>query len=257
MDLEGKAAIVTGGASGVGRATVLDLARRGCAVLVNYSRSRDEAEQTAAEASALGVRVVVHQADVAVDEQCRAMVAAGVRAFGRLDVLVNSAGTTSFIPFGSLEKVTDDDWSRILAVNLKGPFQCTRAAREPMLAAGGGAVVNVASIAGIRATGSSIPYAASKAALINMTIALARVLAPQIRVNAVAPGFIEGRWLKGGLGPRYDLVKRKQEERLPLGRVSQPEDVAAAILSLITGSRQVTGQTLVVDGGMLISDPGM
>jgi len=253
MDVRGKAAIVTGSATGVGRATALDLARLGCDVTINYSRSADEAEQTGADCRALGARALVIKADVGVDADCRALVDATVREFGRLDVLVNSAGTTSFIPHGDLDAVTDDDWQRIMNVNLKGPFQVVRAARAALEANGGGCVVNVSSIAGIRAVGSSIPYCASKAALNNLTIALARALAPKIRVNAVAPGFITGRWLAQGLGQGYEAVKQHQERTVPLKRVCDPEDVAAAILSLVTGSELVTGHVLPVEGGMLIA----
>jgi 3-oxoacyl-[acyl-carrier protein] reductase len=221
-------------------------------VLVNYSRSRAEAEQTSADVRALGVKSIAVQADVARDAECRAMVEAALRAFGRVDVLVNNAGTTSFINHGDLDAVGDDDWQRILAVNLQGPFQCARAARSALEADGGGCIINVSSVAGIRAIGSSIPYCASKAALNNLTIALARALAPKIRVNAVAPGFITGRWLQDGLGPAYESIKKYQESRSPLQRVCDPQDVADAILSLITGSDLVTGQVLPVDGGMLI-----
>jgi len=255
MNVEGKGAVVTGGGTGVGRATALDLAGRGCAVLINYSRSKDEAEQTAADIRALGVRGVAVQADVADDAACRAMIETAVRELGRLDVLVNNAGTTRFIPHDRLEDVKTEDWERIFAVNLHGPFQCARAAAAAIRAGGGeGEIVNVASVAGIAAMGSSIPYCASKAALLNMTVALARVLAPKIRVNAVAPGFIEGRWLRGGLGANYDAALKLYEDKLPLGRVCQPEDVSAAIVSLITGSDTVTGQTIVCDSGMLIAD---
>jgi 3-oxoacyl-[acyl-carrier protein] reductase len=255
MKLEGKAAIVTGGGTGVGRATALELARAGCGVLVNYSRSQSQAEETAADLRGLGVRAVAHRADVADDAACRQMVAAAVQHFGRLDILINNAGTTSFIAHADLDKVTDTDWDRILAVNVKGPFHCARAARKPMNESGGGVIVNVASVAGIAAVGSSIPYAASKAALINMTISLARVMAPRIRVNAVAPGFITGRWLEQGLGPVYGMAKKSVEERTPLRRVCDPEDVAKAIMSLVTGSQMITGQTLIVDGGMLLGRP--
>ncbi|MGE0535830.1 MAG: SDR family NAD(P)-dependent oxidoreductase [Pirellulales bacterium] len=253
MDLAAKGAIVTGGGTGVGRATALELARQGCSVLVNYSRSRDDAEATAAEVEKLGVRAIAHQADVSQDDACRAMVDEAVRAFGRLDILVNNAGTTKFVTHADLEGITGDDWDRILAVNLKGPFFCSRAAAKPMMTAGAGAIVNVASVAGIAAIGSSIPYAASKAGLINMTIALARVLAPTIRVNAVAPGFITGRWLEQGLGLAYDVVLKAMEDRAPMHRVCDPEDVADVIMSLITGTQMITGQTIVCDGGMLIS----
>jgi 3-oxoacyl-[acyl-carrier protein] reductase len=248
MDLHGKAAIVTGAGTGVGRATALALAKRGCSVIVNYSRSRDAAEATAREAAALGVKAFAVQADVADDRACRSLVAAAERELGRLDVLVNNAGTTRFIPHGELERVSDDDWNQILAVNLKGPFQCARAARPALERSGDGMIVNVTSVAGIIATGSSIPYCASKAALNNLTIALA----PSIRVNAVAPGFIEGEWLAQGLGASYQPIKQAMEARAALHRVCKPADVAAAILSLITGSDLVTGHVLPCEGGMLI-----
>jgi NAD(P)-dependent dehydrogenase (short-subunit alcohol dehydrogenase family) len=252
MQLAGKAAIVTGGGTGVGRATALELARQGCAVLINYSRSRDDAERTATEIQTLGVKGIAVQADVADDAACREMVNVAFKAFGRIDVLVNNAGTTRFVLAAELEKVTDEDWQRIMAVNVVGPFHCARAVREPMLAGGGGQIINVTSVAGFAGKGSSIPYAASKGALNNLTIALARTLAPHIRVNAVAPGFITGRWLEQGFGPAYEGVKRTFEKTCPLEKVCEPADVAAAIMSLVTGSPMITGQVLVCDGGMLI-----
>ena len=252
MNIEGKAAVVTGASRGVGRATALALAKGGCSVLINYSRSREEAERTAAEVRALGVKAICFPGDVADDRVCRKMMDAAAQAFGRLDILVNNAGTTRFIAHADLEDVRDEDWYRILGVNLKGPFQCVRAARKYLEASGAGLVINVASIAGMIGTGSSIPYCASKAALINMTTSLARALAPIIRVNAVAPGFIAGHWTQEGLGPNYEAVKKATEERAALGKVCQPEDVADAILSLITGSELITGQTIVCEGGYLI-----
>ncbi len=251
-ELRGKAAIVTGGGTGVGRATCLALAERGCSVLVNYSRSREAAERTATEAAAHGVGAHAFQADVSRDGDCRALVDAAVRELGRLDVLVNNAGTTVFVPAPELEGVHEEDWERILAVNLRGPFQCVRAARAALEASGEGVVVNVSSVAGIAGIGSSIPYCASKAGLNVMTLTLARALGPRIRVNAVAPGFIEGEWLRQGLGPAYEPMKAAIQQRSPLGRVCRPEDVAGAILALVTGSDLVTGQILAVDGGMLL-----
>jgi len=253
IELAGRAAVVTGSSSGVGRATALELARRGCRVLVHYHSSADDAAQAATEIGALGVDCVVAQGDVAVDADCRRLVETAAARFGGLDFLINSAGTTQFIKHDNLDDVTDDVWRRIMDVNVKGPFQCIRAAREVLARSGGGHVVNVASVAGLVATGSSVPYAASKAALINLTVSLARALAPEIRVNAVAPGFIAGRWLEQGLGQNYEAVKQRTEARLPSGRVSAPEDVADAIVSLLMGSKQVTGQVLPVDGGMLIA----
>lgn len=253
MNLRGKAAIVTGGGTGVGRATALALAERGCDVLINYSRSAAEADRTAAEIRSRGVRGIAMQADVADDAACRRLVARALDELGRLDVLVNNAGTTSFIPHADLEKVTDGDWDRILSVNLKGPFQCVRAAREALEQGEGGAVVNVSSVAGVVGTGSSIPYCASKAGLNLLTVMLARVLGPKIRVNAVAPGFITGRWLEGGLGkPLYEALKQGLEARTPLRRVCEPEDVRDAILALLE-TDLVTGQVLQVDGGMTIA----
>ena len=252
MKITGKAAVVTGASRGVGRATALALARGGCHVAINYSRSRDEAEQTAAAVRLLGVKAICVRGDVAEDAACRVLMDAAAKEFGRLDILVNNAGTTEFIPHANLDDVTDAHWERILGVNLKGPFQCVRAARKYLEASGSGIVINVSSVAGIAGTGSSIPYCASKAALINLTLSLARALGPNIRVNSVAPGFIAGEWLQKGLGTDYETAKSAREKMNVLGKVCEPEDIAAAILSLITGSDLITGQTLVCDGGTLL-----
>jgi len=253
MQLEGRAAIVTGAGTGVGSATALALARSGCSVLVNYSRSREGAERIAEEVSRLGVRGVAHRADVSDDAACRAMVETAVRDLGRLDVLVNNAGTTSFIPHDQLDQVDDSAWSQIMAVNLLGPFHCARAAKAAIEDAGGGEIVNVSSVAGLVGVGSSIPYCASKAALNNLTLTLARVLAPKIRVNAVAPGFIDGSWLREGLGPAFEPIRKAMMEKSALGAVCTPEDVAAAILSVIEGPDLITGHVLPIEGGMILS----
>ncbi|MEK6260478.1 MAG: SDR family NAD(P)-dependent oxidoreductase, partial [Planctomycetota bacterium] len=194
MSMQNKVAIVTGGGTGVGRATSLALARLGCHVVVNYSRSRNEAEATVQEIAALGCRALAVQADVADDPACRLMVGTTLTAFGRVDILVNCAGITEFIPFQDLDAVSDETWERLYKVNVVGAFHCARAVREPMLAAGGGVIINVSSVAAQLGQGSSIPYCCTKAALDNLTVSLARTLAPQIRVNGLAPGFIEGRW---------------------------------------------------------------
>lgn len=249
MQLSGKNAIVTGSAVGVGRATALALAKRGANVVVNYSRSEDEAKETVAEVERLGAKALLVHADVSRDSEVRAMVERAVDAFGSIHVLVNNAGTTAFVNFADLEGMTEDHWDRILAVNLKGPFFCSRAAAGPLKETGEGAIVNIASVAGIRAIGSSIAYAASKAGLINLTVALARVLAPEVRVNCVAPGFIDTRWLRQGLGDAFDPVKQMTAAQTPLGRVSTAEDIAQVVLSLIEGADFVTGQTITVDGG--------
>src|SRR5579884_2368955 len=186
MDVRGKAAIVTGSATGMGRSTALMLAELGCNVVVNYTRSESEARDTAAEVEKRGVEALLVRADVSSDADCRGMVDQALNRWGRLDVLVNNAGTTVFVAHRDLDALTDEMWSRIWDVNVKGAFFMARAAAKPMRAGGQGAIVNIASTAGVRAGGSSIPYAASKAALINLTVSLARVLAPEIRVNCVA-----------------------------------------------------------------------
>ncbi len=249
MDLNGRVALVTGSAVGTGRETALALARGGCDVAVNYSRSKAEAEETSEMIRQLGRRTVCLQADVADDDAVRRMVASTVAELGQLDVLVNNAGTTSFIPHHELDKVEEADWDKILSVNLKGPFYAVRAASEA-LRKSRGAVVNVSSVAGVSGTGSSIPYCASKAALNNMTVTLARALAPEIRVNAVAPGFIDTRWFQQLDG--YQAIKDMSTQYAPLKKVCQPEDVAKVIVDLAT-SDLITGQVLVVDGGMTIA----
>lgn len=252
MDVRGKAAVVTGASRGIGRATALALAERGCAVAVNYSRSREEAEAVAEQIRSSGSRAFCVQADVADDAACRRMMDTVAAELGRLDVLVNNAAVTEFIPHQELDRVRIEHWDRILGVNLRGPFQCARAARPHMERAGQGAIVNVASTAGITGQGSSIPYSSSKAALITLTVSLARVLAPRIRVNTVAPGFVATEWTRNGLGADFERVSGEHSRRAVLGKHCAPEDVAAAILGIITGSDLVTGQTLVCDGGYLI-----
>jgi len=247
-----QAAIVTGGGTGVGRATALRLARQGANVLITYSKSRAEAEKTAAEVEQVGVKAVALQADVSDDAACREMARAAKDAFGRIDLLVNNAGTTKFALATDLEAVNADDWLRIYKVNVVGAFQATRAVQPTMLAGGGGQVINITSVAAFAAKGSSIPYCASKGALNNLTIALARALAPKIRVNAIAPGFITGRWLEQGLGGGYEQAMNTVAAQCPLEKVSEPDDIAAAILSIVNGSPMITGQILVCDGGMLI-----
>jgi len=247
MDLKGKAAIVTGGGVGTGRAVVLDLARAGCDVAVNYSKSADEAEATAAEARDLGVRAMAVGADVRDDGAVRAMVEQTSGELGRVDVLVNNAGVTRFIDHADLDGVGDDDWDFIFDTNVRGTFYTTRAAVPAMRADGGGVIVNLSSVAGVYAMGSSVPYCASKAAINNMTVSLARALAPDIRVNAVAPGFIDTRWWSDR--DNYEVVKEFAAASTPLGKVCQPEDVSRLVLDLVTADL-VTGQVVVVDGGL-------
>jgi 3-oxoacyl-[acyl-carrier protein] reductase len=251
MDIQGKVAIVTGSATGVGRATALKLAERGCGVVINYTKSEQEARETLEDVRKLGVPGLLAQCDVSDDQAVRRMVQRTVDELGGVDILVNNAGTTNFVSHADLEGLTEDMWDRTLAVNLKGTFFCTRAVAPHMKARGKGAIINVSSVAGVRGIGSSIAYAASKAGVINLTISTARVLGPEIRVNCVAPGFIEGRWLRAGIGEGYDAAKERTAQYAVLKAVTTPEDIAQVILSLITGADLVTGQTVVVDGGWL------
>lgn len=255
MDLQGRIALVTGGATGIGRATVLALARAGVrGVAINYRTTRAEAEALAAELEAQDVEALGVRADVRSDDEVRGMVAQVAARFGRLDVLVNNAGTTRWIPLADLEALTDQVWDEILDVNLKGAFRCVRAA-APLLAATGGMVVNVASISGVLApkTMSSLAYGAAKAALIYLTRGLAAALAPRVRVNAVAPAFTDTRWMQGHFGDRYPEVVAAAAAAYPLGRIASPDEVARAIVGLITGGDFITGQTLIVDGGLSLS----
>jgi 3-oxoacyl-[acyl-carrier protein] reductase len=239
-----RVALVTGGGTGVGKATTLQLAKRGFGVAINYSRSREDAEATAAEAREAGARAITVACDVSSDRQVREMIEQCRREFGRLDVVVNNAGMTHFVPHDDVEALTEDKWDRILAVNLKGPFFVSRAAIPLMRAGGGGAIVNVASVAGVAGSGSSIAYAASKGGLITMTKSLARAFAPDIRVNAVCPGVILSRWLED----HQDMIDAAIKIT-PLKRASTPDDIADAITFLACDAGMMTGQALVIDGG--------
>jgi 3-oxoacyl-[acyl-carrier protein] reductase len=252
MEVRGKVAIVTGSATGMGRSTALMLAERGCNVVVNYTRSEAEARETAAEVERCGAQALLVRADVSSDADCRRMVQETLARWGRLDILVNNAGTTVFVPHHDLEALTEEAWDRIFAVNVRGTFYMSRAAAPALRASGQGAIVNIASTAGVRAGGSSIPYAASKAAIINLTVSLARVLAPEVRVNCIAPGFIDTRWLAQGYGERFAAMCEAVRQQTPLKDVGRPEHMAQAVVSMITGMDWVTGQTLVVDGGNII-----
>ncbi len=238
-----KVAIVTGSATGVGRACAVRFAKLGFAVVVNYSKSEAEANETAELARSAGARVLVHQATVGDDAQVREMLARTRAEFGGLDVLVNNAGMTHFIAHTDLEAVTDALWDEIFQVNVKGAFYCCRAAM-PLLKERKGCVVSVSSVAGLTGLGSSIPYAASKAALNCLTQSLARAFGPDVRVNAVAPGPILTRWLAG-----REAQIEKYLEQAPLGRAATPDDIADAVVYLACGTSLTTGQVLVVDGG--------
>jgi 3-oxoacyl-[acyl-carrier protein] reductase len=238
-----KVALVTGSATGVGRACAVRFAKLGFAVVVNYSKSEADARETVKLVEAAGARALLCKATVASEPQVKEMVDRAATAFGRIDVLVNNAGTTHFVAHSDLDALTDAVWDEILQVNLKGAFYCIRAAL-PHLKSAKGSVVNVSSVAGLTGQGSSIPYCASKAAMNCMTQSLARAFGPDVRVNAVAPGPINTRWLAG-----REAQVAKFLELAPLGRAADPDDIADAVVYLATGTTLTTGQVLVVDGG--------
>jgi 3-oxoacyl-[acyl-carrier protein] reductase len=246
LDLSNRVAVVTGGATGIGAACVAHFAHAGANVVVNYSRSADEAEETAARARAAGVDALTYRADVADEAAVGEMMKATIDELNRIDFLVNSAGTTKFVDEGDFEGLAAGDWDRIFDVNVQGVFNASRHA-APQLRAAGGAIVNVGSIAGHTGRGSSVAYAASKGAVATLTKSLARALAPEVRVNAVAPGIVMTRWVAG----REDHVQRLSAGT-PLGRVCEPEEIARVVVFLAAEATFVTGQTLVVDGGALL-----
>ncbi|HMO53796.1 MAG TPA: SDR family oxidoreductase [Tepidiformaceae bacterium] len=250
MDIKGGVTIVTGSATGVGAACVKLLASKGCNVVINYTKSEAEAKETQAECEALGVETLLVQADVSKDEDCRRMAQAAIDKWGRIDGLINNAGTTHFVNHANLEGLSADDFQRIYAVNVIGPYQMTRAVVPQMKQQGNGSIVNVSSVAGVMGVGSSIAYTASKGALNTMTLSLARALGPEARVNTICPGFIQGRWLRGGLGDDvYEAAKAAQERNTPLKKAGTPEDMAQAAVWFIEGADLITGEILIVDAG--------
>jgi 3-oxoacyl-[acyl-carrier protein] reductase len=242
------AALVTGAATGIGRAAAVALAAAGFDVAINYSRSEQAARETAAQAQAKGAKTLLFQCDVSDDATVRKMLAAVETEFGRLDALANNAGITSNVKPADFDSMTAEEWDRVFAVNVRGIFQVTRAA-APMLKAARGSVVNTASIVGLRPGPQPLPYAASKAAVVSLTKLLALNLAPDVRVNAVAPGWMEGDWMQRMLGARYEDLMARRAKSTPLRRCATAEDVAEVIVNLITSNRFVNGEVIVIDGG--------
>ena len=257
MNMEDKVALISGASSGVGAATARRLAALGSAVVVNYCHSAESAESVVAEIRDLGGKALALQGDVSSDADCQRMAATTRERWGGIDVLVNNAGTTTFVPHHQLDDLTEDIWERTLRVNLMGAFFLTRAAAPALKASGGGTVVMTSSIAGETANGSSIAYCASKAGMNSLTRTLAKTLGKDgIRVNAVLPGLIDGDWAfntwGGGDPEQYQQLKAAFSSQTPLEHVVTPEDVADAIIALITGSPWVTGQLVTLDGGFTL-----
>lgn len=248
MDMNGAVVIVTGSGTGVGAATVKRLAERGANVVVNFTRSRDEAEETATVCRAIGVETELVQADIADDAACRALVQVAIDRWRRLDGLVNNAAVTIKSDPFDLETLSAEDFQKVFGVNVVGTYQMCRAAL-PHLRKSRGAIVNVSSNVAFTGGGSSLAYTSSKGAINALTLALARTCAPDVRVNAVCPGVIDTRWMRNAMGDAYDTFAERQAEMTPLGRIATAEDVAGAIVWLLDGTDFITGELLGVDGG--------
>ncbi len=252
-DFEGKVILVTGASTGLGAALAVGAAARGAkAVIINYATNQAEAEATAEAVRAAGAEPVLARGDVSDDGACRAIVEKAA-PYGRIDGLANNAGTTKFAPaHGDLDALDRADFERLYAVNVIGPFQMLRAARSLLEAAGRASVLMVSSISGVTGIGSSVAYAASKGALNTMTLSLARVLGPKIRVNALCPGFIDTPWHAKGLPAAVvDRMREGVAHAAPLQAASTAEDIAdAGLFFLSDASCHVTGETLLVDAGL-------
>ena len=248
-----KKALVTGGATGIGRSAVLALAKAGFDVAINYGSSAKAAQATALEAKALGAKTLLVQCDISDEAAVRRMMVTIGGAFGHLDALINNAGTTAKWKVKDLESLDLDEWDRTFAVNVRGTFQVSRAAVALLKKGTNPAIVNSASIVGLRPGPQPLPYAASKAAVVNLTKTLAWNLGPEIRVNAVAPGWMEGAWMQRMLGEKYDDLMGKRAKQTPLRRCVTADDVAEVMLNLLTANRFVTGEIVVIDGGFTSS----
>ncbi|MFU7588914.1 SDR family NAD(P)-dependent oxidoreductase [Priestia sp. RMT2NF4] len=245
-DFKNKVFIITGGGTGVGKATALKLADKGAKLVINYSNSEKEAKKAVEEILEKGSMAFAFKANVANENEVNEMIHQTIAQFGRLDGLVNNASITAQIPMHDLESATDDVWDSLYDVNVKGMFHCVKAAVPHIKKQKSGAIVNVGSVAGKTGIGSSIPYAATKAAIHTMTKSLAIALAPHIRVNCISPGAVDTRWWSGNEDKMYQLAGN-----LPLQRISSPEDIADAILFQLK-QESVTGQVFTIDNGQTL-----
>ena len=251
MELDGSVIVVTGSATGLGAAVARRASAKGARVVVNYTKSETEARETVQACEDLGGEALLCQGDVAVDEDCRRIAAMAVDRWGRVDGLVNNAGQSVFASAADLESLSGDDFLRIYSVNVVGAYQMVRAVAPHLKAVGDGAIVNVSSISAITGGGSSIAYACSKAALNALTLALARSLAPQVRVNAICPGPIPTRWWGDGLGEEgARTLFQKFAEQVPLQGAPTADSVAGTVVWLLEAAGHVTGETIMVDSGM-------
>lgn len=245
-----KVAVVTGSSSGIGAATARLFARNGYNVVINFSRNAEPAQVVADECRALGADVLLLKANVADDADCRSLARAVEEKWARCDALVNNAGTTKFVAAANLEGLSGQDFHDIYDVNVVGAYQMIRALAPLMKRCPGAGIVNVSSVASVSGLGSSVAYMASKGALNAMTFGLARVLAPEVRINAVGPGMVETPWLQNGLGAeRYETMRQMYMKSTPLSDTIQPEDVADACFWLCDGARKTTGEFMLIDGG--------
>ena len=242
-------ALVTGAGTGIGRSVALALARGGYDLVINFSRSEEAAKGTVRNAEAVGARTLLFRCDVSDDACVRSMLDATKKDFGRLDVLINNAGTTIDAGPKDFDGVKVEDWNRVFAVNVLGLFLVTRASTPLLLESPNGCIVNTCSIAGLRPGAQPLPYAASKAAVANLTKTLAGALGPKVRVNAVAPGWMEGDWMQRTLGENYEGLMARRARNTPLKRCVTAEDVADTMMSLIISNRFVTGEIIIIDGG--------
>ena len=249
MEIQGGVFIITGSSTGLGATVAQRLAAKGGRVVINYTRSETEARASAEACRAAGGEAILCQADVSVDEDCRKMAATALQQWGRIDGLVNNAATSVIVPHYDLEGLTSEDFQRVLSVNVVGAFQMVRAVTPAMQELGKGAIVNISSGSGFTGSGSSIAYAASKAALNVMTFSLARALAPEIRVNAVCPGVMQTRWWREGLGDGYEAFIERYAESAPLKTAGTTDAVADPVVWLLEGAEHVTGETILVDAG--------
>lgn len=249
MNSDKPAALVTGASSGIGRSAALALAKNDYDVVINFSRSEEAAKSTAREAEAAGARALLYRCDVSDDAWVRAMLEATKKEFGRLDVLINNAGTTVDVEPKNLDGMKVEDWNRVFAVNVLGMFLVTRAAVPLLRRSPKGCIVNTCSLAGLRPSAQPLPYAASKAAVANLTKTLANALGPEIRVNAVAPGWMEGDWMKRTLNENYEGLMARRARYTPLKRCCTADDVAETMMSLVNSNHFVTGEIIIIDGG--------